>query len=352
LTGMELRENEPLARHTTLRTGGPARYFIEAATIADLHDAVQFARDRRLPVAILGGGSNLLAADAGFAGAVIHVANRGFKLIETAPGNAVVEAEAGEEWDAFVSATVAGGWQGLENLSFIPGTVGGAVAGNIGAYGVEVRELVRWVEAIDLRNNQIRRFTAEECAFTYRNSFFKTTEGRHYLVTRAAFGLKKPGSVNTTYRDVAEYLAARKIDNPTPQQLREAVVAIRKAKLPDVATVATAGSFFKNPIIPRPQYDALAARFPGLPGHPEPDGAVKVPLGWILDKICGLKGHRIGRVGTHDRQALVIINNGGTAAEIEEFASLIARAVFDKTGIAIEWEVEKLGPVQRPSASS
>jgi UDP-N-acetylmuramate dehydrogenase len=105
---MELRENEPLARHTTLRTGGPARYFIEAATIADLHDAVQFARDRRLPVAILGGGSNLLAADAGFAGAVIHVANRGFKLIETAPGNAVVEAEAGEEWDAFVSATVAG----------------------------------------------------------------------------------------------------------------------------------------------------------------------------------------------------------------------------------------------------
>jgi UDP-N-acetylmuramate dehydrogenase len=189
----------------------------------------------------------------------------------------------------------------------------------------------------------VRRFSRGECEFGYRRSFFKTSEGRNFVITRAAFALNQRGPLNTQYKDVRDRLAAQNITAPTLAQVREAVIAIRRCKLPDLSRIGTAGSFFKNPLIPHAEYEALAARYPGLPGHDEGNSLVKVPLGWVLDKVCGLKGIRRGRVGTHSEQALVIVNEGGTAAEVERFATELVQAVKEKTGIDIEWEVEKVG---------
>ena len=339
---MVFREHEPLNRHTTLKTGGPARYFGEATTEAELRESLRFARGRRLPVFVLGEGSNVLAGDAGYEGLVLRVATRGLRWHEAHDNETELVAEAGENWDEVVALAVEKRLFGLENLSLIPGTVGAAVAGNIGAYGAEIKDTLRWAEAMDLRTGAARRFGAAECDFGYRCSFFKTPAGRQFVITRAAFGLKPDGLLNMQYKEVREFFASHQVPAPTLADLRQAVVSIRRRKMPDLERVGTAGSFFKNPVLPRAEYEALARRYPGLPAHDEGQGRVKVPLGWILDKICGLKGVRQGRVGTHSEQALVIVNEGGTAAEVEAFANQAARRVLDATGIHVEWEVERL----------
>jgi UDP-N-acetylmuramate dehydrogenase len=382
---MNIRENEPLSRHTTLRTGGPARYFIEAASVGEIREALDFARQKALPVFVLGGGSNVLVSDTGFTGVVVKLATRGLAANDAStklplsrpsdtlspaqcggevgerggsplqdltsrpvseaqlvPNTTEVVAEAGEEWDALVAFAVERGLAGLENMSLIPGTVGAAVIGNIGAYGTEVKDSLAWAETIDRRNGTIRRMTNRECQFAYRHSFFKTVEGRHHIVLRAAFALSRMGVLNTRYRDLREYFAAHGITAPTLADVRDAVISIRQRKLPDPVRVGTAGSFFKNPVMPRAQYEALAAKFPGLPGYDDGPERVKAPLGWILDKICGLKGARRGPVGTHPEQALCLINDGGTASEVAAFADDLTRQVHDKTGLVIEWEVERI----------
>lgn len=339
---MNLREREPLSRHTTLRTGGPARFFVEAETEADWCEAMAFARARNLALFVLGGGSNLLVRDEGFDGLVLKICTRGIRTADTSAGGTEVTAEAGETWDELVAFAVERGFCGLENLSLIPGTVGAAVIGNIGAYGAEVKETLLWVEALDRRSGSRRRFSSGECAFAYRHSMFKTPEGRNYIVTRAAFGLKRGGSLITGYHDVQEHFRSRGVVAPTLAQMREAVISIRRRKLPELERIGTAGSWFKNPVIARTDYEALTARYPGLPGHDEGNGRMKIPLGWVLDKVCGLRGVRQGRVGTHSQQALVIVNDGGSAAEVEAFANDVARKVKDQTGLDIEWEVEKV----------
>jgi UDP-N-acetylmuramate dehydrogenase len=339
---MVIREQEPLCRHTTLRTGGPACFFAEAATESEIREAIGFARERRLPVFVLGAGSNVLARDEGYPGLVLRLAGRGLDLRATPDGGAELVAEAGTEWDAAVAFAVERSLFGLENMSLIPGTVGAAVAGNIGAYGAEIKDTLLWVEALDLPAGGQRRFGVGECQFQYRHSFFKTPLGRQFVITRAAFGLKRNGLLNTRYQDVRDFFAAQDVTAPTLADMRNAVVTIRRRKMPDMERVGTAGSFFKNPVIAREQHEALVRRFPGLPGHNEANGRIKVPLGWILDKVCGLRGVRKGRVGTHAEQALVIVNEGGTAAEVEAFARETARLVLEKTGIQVEWEVERL----------
>jgi len=339
---VNILENEPLRLHTTLRVGGPARFFVEASTPDALQDAFAFARKRGLPSFVLGGGSNVLAGDAGYPGVVVKIATRGLQVMDMSANGTEVVAEAGEDWDALVAFAVERGLYGLENLSLIPGRVGAAIVGNIGAYGAEVKDTFVWADALDRRTGKQRRFCASECAFAYRDSFFKTPEGRSYVILRAAFNLRRDGQPNTSYRDVREHFSARGVTAPTLAAVREAVIAVRQRKLPDLSRIGTAGSFFKNPVIPRAQYDALAARYPGLPGHDEGNGLMKVPLGWVLDKVCGLKGVRPGSVGTHSEQALVLINDGGTATEIERFAGEAARLVHERTALNIEWEVERI----------
>jgi UDP-N-acetylmuramate dehydrogenase len=339
---MNVREHEPLRLHTTLGTGGPARFYIEATTEADIQEAVRFAKARELPDFVLGGGSNVIARDTGFDGVVIRIATQGIRTRELAPDVTEFIAESGEEWDDLVGLSVRRGFHGLENLSLIPGTVGAAVIGNIGAYGVEVKQALQWTEALDRRTGTVRRFTRAACEFEYRRSFFKTPEGRNFIILRTAFWLHSNGILNTGYKDLADHLAARGISSPTLAMVREAVISIRRRKLPDPSRVGTAGSFFKNPVVSRAEYEALAGRYPGLPGYDEGGDRVKVPLGWILDKVCGLKGIRAGRVGTHSEQALVIVNEGGTATEVEVFADQLAQKVRSQTGLTIEWEVEQL----------
>lgn len=341
---MKLLSDEPLCHHTTLRTGGPARWLLEAGSEADIGAGIDLAQQQGVPVLVLGGGSNVLAADAGFGGVVIKIANRGITFRDLPSGTVEVTAEAGEDWDAFVAATVAKGLYGLENLSLIPGRVGGAVIGNIGAYGVEIKDALMWADALDVRNRKSRRFSLNDCGFAYRQSFFKSREGQNFIVTRAAFCLRKAGQCNTSYRDVADWFAARGLANPSPSEVRDAVVTIRQRKMPDPAVVGTAGSFFKNPVISRAEYERLAARYPGLPGQEDGNGRIKVHLAWILDKVCGLRGVCNGPVGTHAGQALVIVNNGGSAAQVESFADEMASKVRDLTGIRIEWEVVKTAP--------
>jgi len=195
---------------------------------------------------------------------------------------------------------------------------------------------------VDARSGTLRRFAASECELQYRQSWFKTAAGRHFVVVRAAFQLRRNPTPNMRYKEVADLLERRELSAPTLRDVREAVIAIRRGKLPDLSRVGTAGSFFKNPVISRAHYDQLASQHPGLPGYPQAGGSMKVPLGWILDRICHLKGIQRGRVGTHPLQALVIVNAGGTAAEVEALADEIARKVKETTAIHIEWEVEKI----------
>jgi len=347
---MNILKNEPLSRHTTLRVGGPAQFFVEAKTEEEIREAVKFAKKSKLPIFVLGGGSNVLVSDTGFAGLVIKVVTKG--IHRSAENESTLIAEAGETWDTLVEYSVQHGLFGLENMSLIPGTAGAAVIGNIGAYGAEVKDTCLGAEALDVRTGLVRHFTRNECQFAYRHSFFKTTEGRNFILLRASFALNPHGAPNLAYKDVQEYFNSGRAKRPAEPcspalpDIRAAIIAIRQRKLPDLAQVGTAGSFFKNPIVPKSRYEILAKRYPGLPGHDEGNGLIKLPLGWILDKICGLKGVRQGPVGTHAGQALVLVNHGGTASDVEAFAYHIARVVQDKTGLAIEWEVEKVGNKQ------
>ncbi|KKU60121.1 MAG: UDP-N-acetylenolpyruvoylglucosamine reductase [Parcubacteria group bacterium GW2011_GWA2_47_12] len=328
---MELLRNVSLAEFTTFRIGGKADYFCVARSVSELQEALAFARERALPVFILGGGTNVLMGDDGFRGLVVRIEICGIEW------GGVVRVYAGENWDSFVAETVARGLWGLENLSGIPGTVGAAPIQNIGAYGSEVEEVIDWVEVLDRNTGDIQKLSRDECGFGYRDSIFKKSEGKDFIVTRVAFRLRKDGAPNLKYKDLAEFFSGKKL--PTLSDIRRAVLEIRARKFPDLKTHGTAGSFFKNPIISQEKFKELKKRFPELPGFLFKSG-VKVSLAWILDKICGLKGFEKNQTALWKDQPLVLVNQGGASArEISAFADNIARLVREKTGIEIEREV-------------
>ncbi|WCJ61198.1 UDP-N-acetylmuramate dehydrogenase [Fontisphaera persica] len=344
---LNIRENEPLSRHTTLRVGGPARYWVEVAGEAELREAAAWAADASLPLFVLGGGSNVLASDHGFPGVVVHMASRGATFADVGGAYVRVIAEAGEEWDALVAEAVERNLAGWETMALIPGTLGGAVAGNIGAYGAEIKDTLEWVEAMNRRDGKLARFSLADCQMQYRHSFFKTPAGREWAVVRASFLLQRGAPPRLDYPELRARLTSPK---PTLAEVRQTVIHIRQAKLPDWQKVGTAGSFFKNLRLDPEDFQQLRRRYPELPGYAEADGRIKVPLGYILDKICGLRGWGWGKVRFHERQALVLINEGGTAADIAQLAHEAARRVREATGLAIEWEVEPLGDWERPPA--
>lgn len=345
LSNMIIKEKELLKTHTTFQTGGPASFFIEARTENDIKEAAIFFKQKNLPVFVLGLGSNLLVSDNGFKGIIINILSEGIKS-EVYNEDVLVIAEAGERWDSLVGYSVWEGLYGLENMSAIPGTVGGGVAGNIGAYGAEVKDRLLWVDALDMRSGNVKRFSNADCVFTYRNSFFKTEEGKNNIIIRAGFLLSKNGKANIAYKDLSDFFAG-KTSVPNLKEIRDAIISIRQSKLPDWTKVGTAGSFFKNPTVSEKEFSDLKTRFPEIPGRIEDSSLsekrVKLSLGWILDKICGLKGMSVGRVGTYGNQALVIVNEGGTANEVLSFAGSIEKIVKEKTGITIEREVELVG---------
>ncbi len=333
-------ENIPLALLTTFCIGGPARFFIRIERPEQLPDALAFARERQLPVFILGGGSNVLIDDAGFAGVVVKIETKGitFEQIEN-KDEIIVTAEAGESWDNLVlQATKKNLWS-IENLSGIPGTVGAAPVQNIGAYGAELADTFLWLEAFDREQNTTVRFAKEECLFGYRTSVFKKTPGR-FVVLRVALVLHAGGAPNTTYKDLAQ--AYERGAPKTPAEVRAAVLAIRAAKFPDITREGTAGSFFLNPIVSVEKARALKEKYPDLPQFAAPQGeGVKVSFAWLLDHVLGLRGYTHGAARLYEKQPLVIAAaRGASAHDVRALAADVIAIAEKNFEIKIETEVQ------------
>lgn len=336
---MKIQENISLKEYTTFKIGGPARFFCIVKNEDDLIEAINFSKKNKIVYFILGGGSNILVADEGFPGLVIKMEMKGITYEED--GNIIrATVFAGENWDKFVEETVTKGYYGLENLSYIPGTVGASPVQNIGAYGSEVKDVIDTVHVLDIEKDEYKTLKNFDCKFDYRNSLFKKEIGR-YVVLSVTFILNKKGKLNFNYKDLQEYFTFKRIKNPTLKEVRNAVIQIRQKKLPDLKHYGTAGSFFKNVIVSTSKAQELIKKYPEMIVHIVNEKKVKIPLAWILDHACGFRGVKKGNVGTYQNQALVLINYGNaTAKEIIDLAQKMVDGVFEKTGIEIELEVE------------
>ncbi len=335
---MTIREQGLLAPYTTLHVGGCARYAVEVRTDTEVKEAILFARTHDIPFFILGGGSNVLFPDEGFPGLVIVMRSAGIVWEERGDHVRVI-ADAGIVWDALVRESVARGLFGLENLSAIPGSVGASVVQNIGADGVEVAQVVEWVDVYDTKIDVVRRMTKDECKFGYRESIFKHEEGRHYIVLRVSFLLHTNGALLRTYKDISEYEK-----NVAPitsvSDMRESVIAIRAKKFPDLKKFGTAGSFFKNPIVDDREAHAFLLRYPEAPYYPQEGGKTKLSAAWIIDHVLHLRGVRVGHVGTWEAQALVVITDlHASSQEVIQFTSDISDACNKKINIFLAPEV-------------
>lgn len=312
-----------------------AACFSEIADLDDLHAVLSQPELDDLPRFILGGGSNIVLEN-DFPGIVFKVAIAGKTLIEQTTDARIVEAGAGESWHDFVDWTLAQGWGGLENLSLIPGTVGAAPVQNIGAYGLEVSELLDSLEAIHLETREVKRFTVNECRLGYRESFFRQHPGQ-WLILRVRFRLPLAWTPRTGYPELARELARQAIASPDPRQISDAVVRIRGRKLPDPKKIGNVGSFFKNPIVSRERFADLHKRWPHMPHHPQHD-TVKIPAGWLIEQT-GWKGRALGPAACHRDQALVLVNlQGATGKEIRRLAEQIREDVEKTFLIALEYE--------------
>ena len=360
---MRIQENVLLAPFTTFRIGGAARFFVQARSVADIEEAVAFAEQRggrgQQRMFVLGGGSNVLVSDLGWDGLVVKMELKGITEDDEKDFVRII-AGAGEDWDSFVKYTVEERslW-GLENLSLIPGTVGASPVQNIGAYGVEAKDTIQWVEVYDPATKNIEKLSNADCRFGYRDSIFKH-ERKHNVILRVAFMLRKNGQPLIGYKDLERFFANRAglAGTPSIRDVRDAIIKIRANKFPDLTKTGTAGSFFKNAVISMPEHEELLKQYPLMPSFPigAPEGVtevpqdnpektmVKVPTAWIMDNVCGFKGVRRGDVGVYENQAIVLVNFGkGSAQEIKDLANEMMASVKRKTGITISPEVEFVG---------
>ncbi len=350
---MLLRENVSLAPYTTFRIGGPARWLVEATDEDSIVDAVQFSRDHGAPLFVLGGGSNLLVSDEGFAGLVLHV---GLKGVEQ--DGDVFRAAAGENWDDFVGRAVGAGYGGVECLAGIPGTVGGTPVQNVGAYGQEVAETIVGVRVLDVNHLRFEELPASQCGFAYRRSIFNSTERGCFVVTRVDYKLRPGAAPLLRYPDLQRCFQDRNA-SPTPGQVSDAVREIRHRKgmllVEGEADCRSAGSFFKNPVVGQALYDQIAMKatapvpcFPAGPDPANPGSAdqkwVKIPAAWLVEHAGFHKGFALGRAGISSRHTLALINRGGaTAAEIVALRDRIVATVEEKYAIRLEAEPVLLG---------
>ena len=316
-----------------------AKQFVEINDVNSLLTLIRRGEFKNKKVLILGGGNNVLFSQSVFDGIVVYMNNKGIKRIVDDDDKAVVRVQAGEDWPEFVKQMVAKGLHGVENLANIPGKVGAAPVQNIGAYGMELKDSFLQCEAIHLESGKKRTFDNKECSFGYRNSIFKGMLKGQYVITSVDFLLKKDAPLNLEYGNIKAYLEQNGIDNPSLQQLHDAICAIRDAKLPDVKQIGNAGSFFKNPVIDRAQFEALQKDHPDIPHYDESNDKVKVPSGWLIEQ-AGWKGWHDEHVGVYDKQALVLVHYGGGKGEdIVYLAKRIQDSVEEKFGIKISPEV-------------
>ncbi|HLK89774.1 MAG TPA: UDP-N-acetylmuramate dehydrogenase [Polyangia bacterium] len=339
-----IRDGVALAPLTTLELGGPARHFVEADDDAAVVEALRWAEARGLPVAILGGGSNLVVADAGFDGLVVRIGSRG-RRFEPAGGEVVVTAAAGEPWDALVAEAVGRDLGGLECLSGIPGLVGATPIQNVGAYGQEVADTIRAVRVVERGSWQIRELPPAACGFGYRDSAFKRDPGR-FVVLAVSFGLRPGAPPALRYRELCDSLAGNA--RPTLAETRATVLALRGKKSMLVTAGdpnrRSVGSFFTNPIVAADQADALAGGAPSMPRWPAADGRVKLSAGWLIEQSGVRKGSRRGAVGISSAHALALVHHGGgSTAALLALAHEVAGAVHARFGVTLVPEPTFLG---------
>lgn len=330
---MPPQQNVDLTPFNTLALPGQAARYQKITTPEQLTEPA-LANEKRF---ILGGGSNLVL-DGNFPGLVLHMAIPGKRLVKKDADNWYVEGGAGENWHDFVQWTLQHGHPGLENLSLIPGTVGAAPIQNIGAYGLEVCERLHNLTAWDFEKREFITLDASQCHFAYRDSLFKQ-QGWHLsgrmAITSVVFRLPKAWVANTRYADVTNELLAQQVTAPTPQDVADAIVAVRQRKLPDPASIPNAGSFFHNPVVDAARARELTAAWPGLPNYPQPDGRVKLAAGWLIEQ-AGWKGKDLGPVGMYEKQALVLVNRGGaTGADVRRTMAAVQADVQARFGIAL-----------------
>ena len=336
---MNLSRNVLLKPYTTFRIGGRAAHFISVTTLEELVEALSYARKHELSIQIFAGGSNMLFSDTPFYGLVVKIEFLGIDF-EKDSNDILTTVGAGENLDTFITRAIKTGYHGVENLSGIPGTVGATPIQNVGAYGVEVSDVIEWVEVFDRMTGGLVWHINSDCNFSYRSSRFKTPAGKNDIVTRVCFRLRSSGKPVTHYLGVREELKKRDVREPTLTDMRNVILSLRRHKFPDLKKYGTAGSFFKNPIVRESKARTLLKDYPSLPNFPTPEGKVKLSLAWILDHVCGLKGHREGAVGTFNKQSLVIVNyNSATQQEVIAFSNKIKDSVKELTGITIIPEV-------------
>jgi UDP-N-acetylmuramate dehydrogenase len=335
---VRIEQNFSLEPFNTFHLPVRARWFMEYAGETELEHMLRDKSFRELPALHIGSGSNLLFLN-DFDGIILHSAIRGIEPVRETADAVWLRAGAAETWDRVTALAAENGWGGIENLSLIPGETGAAAVQNIGAYGVEIGERIETVEAINRRTLEKQTFTNAACRYGYRDSFFKDEHHDPYVITYVTLRLSKQPVFRLAYGNLKERLASSGVP-PTVAAVREAVIRIRREKLPDPEVLGNAGSFFVNPVVPQEQFEALKRESPTLPSYPSPDGQVKLSAGWLIEQ-CGLKGLRRGAVGTYDRQALVIVNYGGaTGHDIAQFAEEIRATVHRRFGITLKPEVK------------
>ncbi|TFA81985.1 UDP-N-acetylmuramate dehydrogenase [Pseudomonas sp. LAIL14HWK12:I2] len=313
-----------------------AQLFAEAHSDADVREALAYASAHDVPLLVIGGGSNLLLT-ADIPALVLRMASRGIRVISDDGNRVVIEAEAGEPWHPFVQHTLAQGFSGLENLSLIPGTVGAAPMQNIGAYGVEIKDVFAGLTALDRQTGELRDFSLEECNFAYRDSVFKQQPGR-WLIMRVRFALDRVAHLHLEYGPVRQRLSEQGIEQPTPTDVSRAICSIRSEKLPDPAVLGNAGSFFKNPLVSAAVVAQIKAQHPDLVAYAQPDGQMKLAAGWLIER-AGWKGFREADAGVHKLQALVLVNYGAaTGLQLLDLAQRIQKDISERFNVELEME--------------
>ena len=335
-----LQENISLKPYNTFGIDVQARFFAEVVNIDDLNELSSLAVFKENPVLVLGGGSNMLFTE-NFNGLVLKISIPGITT-ENISDTVAITAGAGVVWNDLVSFCVEKGYPGMENLSLIPGTVGASPIQNIGAYGVELKDIFDSCDAFEIETGKIRTFDYADCEFSYRDSTFKNGLKGKYIIVSVTFRLNIGGKINSQYGAIQAVLAERNITRPTIADISKVVSEIRVSKLPDPSTIGNAGSFFKNPVIPTEEFEVVKKAFPGLISYPAGAGYMKVAAGWLIEQ-CGFKGVVDGNTGTWKNQALVLVNHGGaTGKEVYSFSEKIIDTVYTKFNIKLEREVNIL----------
>jgi len=333
---LEILENYPLKDLNTFGITVHSRYFVSVTSISELKEVLATDIVKNYPLLIMGGGSNILFTE-DFSGLIILNNIKGIEIIEENNDEVLVSSGGGEVWQDLVMFSLGKNLGGIENLSLIPGSVGAAPIQNIGAYGVELKEVMDSLTAIELATGEERTFSIADCDFGYRNSVFKKELKDKYIITTVTLKLAKNPQLNTSYGVISSLLEEKGIKEPTISDVSKAVIEIRRSKLPDPAELGNAGSFFKNPVVDKIDYEGLKLTFSDIPGYVNQD-TVKIPAAWLIEQ-CGWKGKRLGNIGVHDKQPLVLVNHGGgTGEEIRDLSIKIRESVITKFGIELEVE--------------